>query len=171
MTFVNPNILALKYKRDIETEAVNILAEYIKKYYQDSIISECKLFFDAMHQGKSRPVLSNLCCGETKIEIKCPFSINATEPNEQNLDRLYKDADTITLKRVISISLNALCKWGLKKTKLLIFTTQKVKFSIMYFVSKYGQICSLQQIWSHLLKKSVMENFISCAVFCGLDYP
>ena len=49
MTFVNPNILALKYKRDIETEAVNILAEYIKKYYQDSIISECKLFFDAMH--------------------------------------------------------------------------------------------------------------------------
>ena len=37
-------------------------------------------------------------------------------------------------------------------------TTQKMKFSITNFFSK------CDQIWSHLLKKSVMENFIFCAV-------
>ena len=30
--------------------------------------------------------------------------------------------------------------------------------------SKYDQIRSELQIWSHLLKKSLMENVISCAV-------
>ena len=28
--------------------------------------------------------------------------------------------------------------------------------------SKYGQIRSFLQIWSHLLKKSLMENFVQC---------
>ena len=41
---------------------------------------------------------------------------------------------------------------------------QKVKFSIKDFFSKYDQICRNLQIWSHLLKKSSMENFIFCAV-------
>ena len=43
-------------------------------------------------------------------------------------------------------------------------TAQKMKFSIKDFFSKCDQIRSFLQIWSHLLKKSVMENFISCAV-------
>ena len=38
-------------------------------------------------------------------------------------------------------------------------TAQKTKFSIKYFVSKCDQICSALRIWSHLLKKSLMENF------------
>ena len=37
-------------------------------------------------------------------------------------------------------------------------------FSIKDFVSKCDQFCSLLQIWSHLLKKSLMENFIFCAM-------
>ena len=41
---------------------------------------------------------------------------------------------------------------------------QKIKFSIKDFFSKCDQICSLLLIWSHLLKKSLMENFIFCAV-------
>ena len=41
---------------------------------------------------------------------------------------------------------------------------QKTKFSITDFVSKCDQICRKLRIWSHLLKKSVMENFIFCAV-------
>ena len=41
---------------------------------------------------------------------------------------------------------------------------QKMKFSIKDFLSKCDQICSLLQIWSHLLKKSLMENFIICAL-------
>ena len=43
-------------------------------------------------------------------------------------------------------------------------TTQKMKFSRKDFFSKYDQICSFLQIWSHLLKKSYIENFIFCAV-------
>ena len=43
-------------------------------------------------------------------------------------------------------------------------TAQKVKFSIKDFFSKCNQICSFQQIRSHLLKKSLMEYFIFCAV-------
>ena len=41
---------------------------------------------------------------------------------------------------------------------------KKIKFSIKDFFSKYGQICMELGIWSHLLKKSLMENFIFCAV-------
>ena len=36
----------------------------------------------------------------------------------------------------------------------------KMKFSIKDFFSKCDQICSFLRIWSHLLKKSLMENFI-----------
>ena len=39
-----------------------------------------------------------------------------------------------------------------------------MKFSIKDFFSKCDQIISFLQIWSHLLKKSLMENFIFCAV-------
>ena len=40
-----------------------------------------------------------------------------------------------------------------------------MKFSIKYFFSKCDQIRSFLQIWSHFLKKSLMENFIFCAVW------
>ena len=41
---------------------------------------------------------------------------------------------------------------------------QKMKFFIKDFFSKYDQIRRKLRIWSHLLKKSLMENFIFCAV-------
>ena len=40
----------------------------------------------------------------------------------------------------------------------------KMKFSIKDFFSKCDQIRNFLQIWSHLLKKSLMENFIFCTV-------
>ena len=43
-------------------------------------------------------------------------------------------------------------------------TVQKIKFSIEDFFSKCDQIRRNLRIWSHLLKKSVMESFIFCAV-------
>ena len=49
-------------------------------------------------------------------------------------------------------------------------TVQKVKFSITDFFSKCDQIRRKLRIWSHLLKKSVMENFIFCAVML-VTYP
>ena len=39
-----------------------------------------------------------------------------------------------------------------------------MKFSIKDFFSKWDQIRRNLRIWSHLLKKSLMENFIFCAV-------
>ena len=43
-------------------------------------------------------------------------------------------------------------------------TAQKMKFSIKDFFSKCDQIRRKLRIWSHLLKKSLKENFIFCAV-------
>ena len=43
-------------------------------------------------------------------------------------------------------------------------TQQKMKFSIKDFFGKCDQIRSFLGIWSHLLKKSLMENFIFCAL-------
>ena len=37
-----------------------------------------------------------------------------------------------------------------------------ILFFIKSFFSKCEQVCSLQQIWSHLLNKSLMKNFILC---------
>ena len=41
---------------------------------------------------------------------------------------------------------------------------KEMKFSIKDFYSKYDQIRRKLRIWSHLLKKSLMEYFIFCAV-------
>ena len=43
-------------------------------------------------------------------------------------------------------------------------TAQKLKFSIKDFFSKCEQIHRNLGIWSHLLKKSLMENFNFCVV-------
>ena len=40
------------------------------------------------------------------------------------------------------------------------FTTQKIKFSIQGFFTKFDKIRRKLRIRSHLLKKSLMENFI-----------
>ena len=48
-------------------------------------------------------------------------------------------------------------------------TTQKMNFSITDFFSKCDQVRSFLRIWSHLLQKSVIENFIFCAVTNELD--
>ena len=40
----------------------------------------------------------------------------------------------------------------------------KMNFSIKDFFSKYDQIRRLLRTWSHLLKRSLIKNFIFCAV-------
>ena len=40
----------------------------------------------------------------------------------------------------------------------------KMKFSIKVFLSKCDQIRRKLQLWPHLLKKCLMQNFIFCAV-------
>ena len=45
-----------------------------------------------------------------------------------------------------------------------LLTAKKMKFSIKEFFSKCDQIRSFLRIWTHLLKNSLMENFILCAL-------
>ena len=47
----------------------------------------------------------------------------------------------------------------------------KMKFSIKYFSSKCDQIRRKLRIWSHLLKKSLMQNLIFCAVGTPTTLP
>ena len=61
--------------------------------------------------------MSCSCCGKTCVEIKYPYSINYTEPNEQNLDYLYKDGDTVKLKQNQKYFTQCLMQMGVTKTK------------------------------------------------------
>ena len=64
----------------------------------------------------------------------------------------------LTIGNVI-LSLNHIAA---KKYYLDTFTAQKIKFSVKDFFSKYDHIRRKLRIWSHLLKKTLMENFIFC---------
>ena len=55
-------------------------------------------------------------------------------------------------------------KWVRHFNQISGSTAQKMKFSIKDFLSKCDHIRSFQRIWSHLMKNSLMENFIFCAV-------
>ena len=48
------------------------------------------------------------------------------------------------------------------------FTMQKIKLSIKDFRSKYGQIRGKLRIWSHLLKKPLIENFTFCVLVVSI---
>ena len=52
--------------------------------------------------------------------------------------------------------------------KQILHCKKEMKFSIKDCFSKCDQIGSFLRIWSHLLKKSLMENFIFCAVCLNL---
>ena len=51
-----------------------------------------------------------------------------------------------------------------KHINIISDTTEKMKFFIKDLFSKCDQIPSFLRIWSHLLKKLLMEHFIFCAV-------
>ena len=71
----------------------------------------------------------------------------------------------ITTQNVILMILVG--KWVLRKPLWRFAVAKywtKMKFSIKDFFSKCEQNRSLLGIWSHLLKKSLMENFIFCTV-------
>ena len=48
------------------------------------------------------------------------------------------------------------------------FTAQKMKFSSRDLFCKCEQICRKLQIWLYLQNKSLMENFIFCAVIVAI---
>ena len=65
----------------------------------------------------------------------------------------------------VSNSVRYVTTWDLHFINcLLLNTAQKMKFSIKDFFSKCDKIRSFLWIWSHFLKKSIMGNYIFCAV-------
>ena len=73
---------------------------------------------------------------------------------------LSKKSEYFSFRTVKSIETNIKNK-GFQK---LMFTAQKMILSIKDFFSKCDQIRQKRRIWSHLLKKFFIENFILCAV-------
>ena len=69
-----------------------------------------------------------------------------------------QNAPSYMFDRVIKTPLKSLAQ------KYILVTAQNLKFSIKDFFSKCDQIRWKLQVWSHLLKKSLIENFIFCAV-------
>ena len=79
--------------------------------------------------------------------------------------RQMKRVKYITMKGLTSKYFVLCCKFVFATAfKSLKPTAQKMKFPIKYFFSKCGQTSSFWRIWSHFLKKSLMGNFIFCAV-------
>ena len=103
----------------METETVNKFLEYIKNYHQDCFMSQCGWVLDKTmpYIGKIRDLLY---CGKTCIVIKFPYSINYAEPNEQNLDYLYIDWDTVKLKQNHKYFTQCFMEMGVTKTKWLL---------------------------------------------------
>ena len=71
-----------------------------------------------------------------------------------SLDLSFLQHSRVDVKKSIRI-------WTMQQLSL----HKKMNFSIKDFFSKCDQICSFLQIWSHLLKNPLMENFIFCAVY------
>ena len=99
-----------------------------------------------------------------------PTSITATTSNNRTSTSITVNMRQSKWSLVYWAPCKFFCdsyKFKKKKRKLLIFqgdTTRKIKFSIKYFFNKCDQIFRKPRIWWHLLKKSLMENFIFCAM-------
>ena len=99
--------------------------------------------------------VSSMCCGAVSVlisfwdamKIVCDGQFAKTA--QVNCDSHKAIWDTFFLKSFVEFFCN---------------TAQKMKISINDFFNKCDQICSFPRIWSHLLKKSLMENFVFCAV-------
>ena len=74
---------------------------------------------------------------------------------------------TINLLRSLLVFAFSIAWVKLKQIQFVVylasFTAKKMKFFIKDIFSKSDQIRRFLRIWSHLLKKSLMENFIFCA--------
>ena len=83
--------------------------------------------------------------------------------HRNNFCRLYQRNKSASIVKFRQAS--NLWKRVLEAAKLAYATVaQKMKFSIKVLFSKCDQIRRKLRIWSHLLKKSLTENFIFCAV-------
>ena len=67
-------------------------------------------------------------------------------------------------KKFLQEPINLICTWCQLTSRSCLCTAQKMKFSIKDFSSKFDQMRSFLQIWSHLLEKFLMGSFTFCAL-------
>ena len=85
MTFVDPDIPALEYGREMEINAVNEFQKCMQSFIKINKVEECGLFLlpEKPFIGCSPDRIVFCCCGKSCLEIKCPYSINYTSPTLQ----------------------------------------------------------------------------------------
>ena len=87
-------------------------------------------------------VCENIVLLQINFFLTCAFLLNNVTA--------YVSRDCESIKRASTAQSN----------NVFVFTAQKMKFLIQNFFSKCDQIRCFLRIWSYLLKKSLMENFI-----------
>ena len=83
MSRVNPDLPALKYGRSMESDVANSFEEISKKSHRNVVTKECGLFLCEeipFVGGSPDPIVGCDCCGQSCLEIKCPFSIRYLSP-------------------------------------------------------------------------------------------
>ena len=98
--------------------------------------------------------------GRKHIFDSCRDVLLGLELNISRGKRLRND--NVAMLMEVKMGLQRNFRSSLQKCLLFVVmgTAQKMNFSITHFFSKCDQL----RIWSHLLKKSLMENLIFCAV-------
>ena len=90
--FTSPDIPALKYGRNMESEAANNFFEIFKKSHKNVSIHECGIFLDKTNPyvGASPDRILSCSCHENAcLEIKCPFSISHLSPTDEKASLNY----------------------------------------------------------------------------------
>ena len=106
--------------------------------------------------------MSCSCCGKACIEIKCPYSINYTEPNEQNLDYLYKDGESVKLKQNPEYFGQCLMQMGVTKTKtayFVVWTTHRMVINKITFDKELWE--SMRSNFEMFYKDFYLNSFFS----------
>ena len=99
---------------------------------------------------------------KSKINLLLPFSLNSRSITTTS-HALF--ATSLSPYPIICLSYSTGYYFTFSHSRArLSYTAQKMKFFIKDFFSKFDQIRRKLRILSHLLKKSLMENFIFCAL-------
>ena len=109
-----------------------------------------------------RHAMCNLRICECKTDRDLKEALVEVKENSKRV------CDGTLIPTKVLVDINYLFVWNILTIclwKSRTIATQKMKFPIKDFFSKCDQIRSFLRIWSHLLRKSLMENNIFCAVY------
>jgi len=154
LTFVNPNIPALKYGRDMEINAANSFDDLMKTKHKNYKSTECGLFIDKTmpYVGASPDrIMVCSCCEKSCLEIKCPYSINYTVPNETNLNYLIKNGEKLSLKTNHKYFTQCMLQMGVTGTKKTYFVVWTPRGMVI------DEITFDENMWLEM--KSVFERY------------